>query len=181
MRQPSFLTLTKRKMSEVSGKRVIITVVLPKMLLTVIAPVTQDFTTKGYLHDPSESDEINALQNALLQRVYIALIIIYLLSFMIFLAFEPWYTAHWLRSPRRLHSMHPANQNYEIPIRTSDEMGYLSAFTQLYVFTASDMENYQKKFVAICLHDFRSPLTSIKGYIEPWLWYDSCGNAEQCT
>ena len=36
MRQPSFLTLTQRKMSEVSGKRVIITVVLPKMLLQLL-------------------------------------------------------------------------------------------------------------------------------------------------
>ena len=36
MRQPSFLTLTQRKMSEASGKRVIITVVLPKMLLQLL-------------------------------------------------------------------------------------------------------------------------------------------------
>ena len=29
-----------------------------------------------------------------------------------------------------------------------------------------DMEDYQKKFVANVSHDFRSPLTSIKGYVE---------------
>ena len=34
--QPSFLTLTPRKMSEVAGKRVIITIVLPKMLLQLL-------------------------------------------------------------------------------------------------------------------------------------------------
>lgn len=29
-----------------------------------------------------------------------------------------------------------------------------------------DMEDYQKKFIANVSHDFRSPLTSIKGYVE---------------
>ena len=28
------------------------------------------------------------------------------------------------------------------------------------------MEDYQKKFIANVSHDFRSPLTSIKGYVE---------------
>ena len=29
-----------------------------------------------------------------------------------------------------------------------------------------DMDDYQKKIVANVSHDFRSPLTSIKGYVE---------------
>ncbi len=29
-----------------------------------------------------------------------------------------------------------------------------------------DMDDYQKKFVANVSHDFRSPLTSIKGYVQ---------------
>ena len=30
----------------------------------------------------------------------------------------------------------------------------------------NDMEEYQRKFIANVSHDFRSPLTSIKGYLE---------------
>lgn len=132
----------------------------------MIAPVTQDFTTKGYLLIHQNLDEINALQNALLQRVYIALIIIYLLSFMIFLAFELLVHRPLVEITQAATQYASGNLNYEIPIRTSDEMGYLSASLNYMSSQLRDMENYQKKFVANVSHDFRSPLTSIKGYVE---------------
>ncbi len=135
-------------------------------VITVIAPVTQDFTTKGYLLIHQNLDEINALQNALLQRVYIALIIIYLLSFMIFLAFELLVHRPLVEITQAATQYASGNLNYEIPIRTSDEMGYLSASLNYMSSQLRDMENYQKKFVANVSHDFRSPLTSIKGYVE---------------
>ena len=135
-------------------------------VITVIAPVTQDFTTKGYLLIHQNLDEINALQNALLQRVYIALFIIYLLSFMIFLAFELLVHRPLVEITQAATQYASGNLNYEIPIRTSDEMGYLSASLNYMSSQLRDMENYQKKFVANVSHDFRSPLTSIKGYVE---------------
>ena len=135
-------------------------------VITVIAPVTQDFTTKGYLLIHQNLDEINALQNALLQRVYIALIIIYLLSFMIFLAFELLVHRPLVEITQAATQYASGNLNYEIPIRTSDEIGYLSASLNYMSSQLRDMENYQKKFVANVSHDFRSPLTSIKGYVE---------------
>ena len=115
-------------------------------VITVIAPVTQDFTTKGYLLIHQNLDEINALQNALLQRVYIALIIIYLLSFMIFLAFELLVHRPLVEITQAATQYASGNLNYEIPIRTSDEMGYLSASLNYMSSQLRDMENYQKKF-----------------------------------
>ena len=47
-----------------------------------------------------------------------------------------------------------------------DEMGYLSASLNYMSSHLRDMDDYQKKFVANVSHDFRSPLTSIKGYVE---------------
>ena len=58
------------------------------------------------------------------------------------------------------------NLDYEIPVKTEDEMGYLSASLNYMASQLKDMEDYQKKFVANVSHDFRSPLTSIKGYVE---------------
>lgn len=49
---------------------------------------------------------------------------------------------------------------------TEDEMGYLSASLNYMAAQLKDMEDYQKKFIANVSHDFRSPLTSIKGYVE---------------
>ena len=51
-------------------------------------------------------------------------------------------------------------------VNTQDEIGYLSASLNYMSSQLKDMEDYQKKFVANVSHDFRSPLTSIKGYVE---------------
>jgi signal transduction histidine kinase len=51
-------------------------------------------------------------------------------------------------------------------VYSQDEIGYLSASLNYMSTQLRDMEDYQKKFVANVSHDFRSPLTSIKGYLE---------------
>jgi signal transduction histidine kinase len=58
------------------------------------------------------------------------------------------------------------NLEYEIPVNTHDEIGYLSASLNYMSRQLKDMEDYQKKFIGNISHDFRSPLTSIKGYLE---------------
>ncbi len=58
------------------------------------------------------------------------------------------------------------NLNYEIPVQTQDEVGYLSASLNYMAAQLRDMKEYQKNFIANVSHDFRSPLTSIKGYVE---------------
>ena len=56
-----------------------------------------------------------------------------------------------------------------IDIHSNDEIGYV-AKTMNYMATELDtLEDEQKKFISNVSHDFRSPLTSIKGYIEAML------------
>lgn len=135
-------------------------------VITVIAPVVEGFSAKGYLLLHKDTRDIAQLQTQLMRRIYFTLVIIYLLSFIIFLAFE-------LMVYRPLHRITEAatqyargNLEYEIPVHTEDEMGYLSASLNFMSSQLRDMEDYQKKFVANVSHDFRSPLTSIKGYVE---------------
>ena len=45
-------------------------------------------------------------------------------------------------------------------------MGYLAATLNYMSDELNKMEEYQKTFIANVSHDFRSPLTSIKGYLE---------------
>lgn len=135
-------------------------------VLTVIAPVTQGFTTKGYLliHKPLSS--INESKNYLILTVYITTIVIYILSFSILLAFQ-FFVYRPLRSITEAAKQYASgNLDYVIPVNTQDEIGYLSASLNYMSSQLRDMEDYQKKFVANVSHDFRSPLTSIKGYVE---------------
>ena len=45
-------------------------------------------------------------------------------------------------------------------------MGYLADTLNYMSDELNKMEEYQKNFIANVSHDFRSPLTSIKGYLE---------------
>ena len=57
----------------------------------------------------------------------------------------------------------------QIDVHSNDEIGYL-ANTLNYMATELDtLEEDQRKFVSNVSHDFRSPLTSIKGYVEAML------------
>ena len=58
------------------------------------------------------------------------------------------------------------NLDYNIPVTTNDEMGYLADTLNYMSGELSKSGEYQHKFVANVSHDFRSPLTSIKGFVE---------------
>lgn len=135
-------------------------------VITVMAPVVDGFSTKGYLLIHKYVSDITSVRSLLTKRVYITSLIIYLLSFIILLAFE-----FIIYRPLRIITQAATeyasgNLDYTIPVNTQDEMGYLSASLNYMSSQLKDMEDYQKYFVANVSHDFRSPLTSIKGYVE---------------
>lgn len=64
-----------------------------------------------------------------------------------------------------------ASGNLEIKtgIHSDDEIGELAANLEYMASELNKLDEYRKAFVANISHDFRSPLTSIKGYIEAML------------
>lgn len=135
-------------------------------VITVIAPVVQDYSTQGYLLIHKSLNDLEQIQHILMRAVYITLFVIYLLSFVILLAFH-FFIYRPLRSVTEAAKQYASgNLDYEVPVNTEDEMGYLSASLNYMSSHLKDMEDYQKKFIANVSHDFRSPLTSIKGYVE---------------
>lgn len=135
-------------------------------VITVIAPVVQNFSTKGYLLIHKNVSEIIHSRDVLMRSIYATIVVIYLLSFLILLAFQ-FLVYRPLRKITEAATQYASgNLDYEIPVNTQDEIGYLSASLNYMSSQLRDMEDYQKKFVANVSHDFRSPLTSIKGYVE---------------
>ncbi len=55
---------------------------------------------------------------------------------------------------------------YRINMKGRDEMGYLAATLDAMAGDLDASEESQRKFISNISHDFRSPLTSIKGYLE---------------
>lgn len=58
------------------------------------------------------------------------------------------------------------NYDYELKVRGHDEFRQLADTMTYMVGEVKRVDDYQKKFIANISHDFRSPLTSIKGYVE---------------
>lgn len=135
-------------------------------VITVIAPVVYHYAPNGYLLIHKHTSDIAEMRDLLLNSVYISMTVIFALSFIILLAFQ-FFVYRPLRKITEAATQYASgNLDYEIPINTEDEMGYLAASLNYMSSQLKDMEDYQKKFVANVSHDFRSPLTSIKGYVE---------------
>lgn len=135
-------------------------------VMTVIAPVIQGFQTKGYLlvHQP-----VSALESRCTRMMipfYITLAVIFMLSSIFLLGFHYFIYRPLSLITEAATQYASGNPDYEIPVYTQDEMGYLSASLNYMSAQLGDMEDYQKKIVANVSHDFRSPLTSIRGYVE---------------
>lgn len=135
-------------------------------VITVMAPVTQGFYIKGYIliHKPISS--IEQVRHQMMSSFYITVSVIFVLSFLLLVGFH-YFIYRPLRKITEAATQYASgNLTYEIPVYTHDEMGYLSASLNYMSTQLRDMEEYQKKIVANVSHDFRSPLTSIKGYVQ---------------
>lgn len=134
--------------------------------LNVMIPITHGMTTKGYVSLHYSMDNIYAQREALLRDVMMLFIGVYLLSLIILGVFT-----HSVYGPLKkiiTGTMEYAmgNLKYKIHIKTNDEMGYLASTMNFMGEELQKQNEYQKQFIANVSHDFRSPLTSIKGYAE---------------
>ncbi len=134
--------------------------------LSVLAPITGNFNTYGYvvLHLPMS--QVTAQQNEILNIVYVTAAIIFLLSLIILLVFTKIVYIPLRRITAGAKEYADGNLDYTINVDSTDEMGYLANTLNYMSDELNKMEDYQRSFIANVSHDFRSPLTSIKGYLE---------------
>lgn len=137
--------------------------------LSVFAPITSDYKVRGYvvIHYPMSS--ITASCNSLLNISYLMLTILFLLSMIILIFFTEMVYLPLRRITEATEQYAAGNMHYEFQIDSEDEIGYLGATLSYMASEIARSEDDQKKFVANVSHDFRSPLTSIKGYLEAML------------
>ncbi len=134
--------------------------------LSVLAPITQDFKVKGYVVIHYAMSNITNSTNSLLNIFYITWIILFLLSMIILIFFTEMVYIPLRKITEATEQYASGNMHYEFQVDSEDEMGYLAACLSYMAREIARSEDDQKKFVANVSHDFRSPLTSIKGYLE---------------
>ncbi len=140
-----------------------------KEVLSVFAPITSNYKVKGYVVIHTDIADIEETCNSLLSISYITLVILFLLSLIILFFFTEMVYVPLRKITYATEQYASGNMHYEFQIESEDEIGYLSACLNYMASEIARTEDDQKKFIANVSHDFRSPLTSIRGYLEAML------------
>lgn len=140
-----------------------------KDVLSVFAPITSNYKVKGYVVIVCDMDGIEKTCNGILTISYIILVIMFLLSGIILIFFTEMVYMPLKKITYATEQYASGNMHYEFQVESEDEIGYLAACLNYMASEIARAEDDQKKFVANVSHDFRSPLTSIRGYLEAML------------
>ncbi len=138
-------------------------------VLSVFAPITANFKVKGYVVIHTTMADIAKQSDDFLAIAYLLLGILLALSLIILFFFTEMVYLPLKKITAATEQYASGNMHYEFSIDSSDEMGYLAAMLQYMAAEIASSEDNQKKFIANVSHDFRSPLTSIRGYLEAML------------
>ena len=138
-------------------------------MLSVLAPITSNYMVRGYVVIHCDMNDIQESCNSLLNISYITLIILLLLSLIILIFFTEMVYIPLRKITHATEQYAAGNMHYEFQVDSDDEIGYLAACLSYMASQIAGAEDDQKKFVANVSHDFRSPLTSIRGYLEAML------------
>ena len=138
----------------------------PEARLSTIAPIIEDMNIKGYVAVHYLMSDLYQSRSGLLWIIQLLYIITYLVAAALFL----WYSRYIRRPLREItkgaSEFANGNLSYQIPLDSENEMGYLAKNLNYMADKLNRSGEYQRQFISNISHDFRSPLTSIKGYIE---------------
>lgn len=134
--------------------------------LSIAVPIISGYSVKGYVVVHYALSEVNKAVNRYLNIAYLLLGILFLLSLIILIFFSEIVYRPLRKIIVATEQYASGNLHYNLQIESDDEIGYLAASLSYMANELAKGEDNQKHIVANVSHDFRSPLTSIRGYIE---------------
>lgn len=111
-------------------------------------------------------DNLHQTRNELLYIIQILYLFFFFATIIFFFVYK-----HFIHKPMQAITKGASefangNLTYRISINSENEMGYLAQNLNYMADKLNQSGEYQRQFISNISHDFRSPLTSIKGYIE---------------
>ncbi|MGN0374722.1 MAG: ATP-binding protein [Butyrivibrio sp.] len=137
--------------------------------LTVFYPITHAFRTSGYIVISKPISLIKKDSDSVFNYNYITMLFALVINSIFIVLF-----IHDIGKPLRKITSHTeayakGDFSSKINLNRSDEIGELADALDYMGSEINSLNEYQRKFIANVSHDFRSPLTSIKGYLEAML------------
>lgn len=138
-------------------------------MLSVFSPVNVSYQNIGYIVIHKTMRHITAGVNGFMNISFYTVALIFAVAFILLVMLSRSIYRPITRITKTAKKYAKGDFTAQIDVHSNDEIGYL-ANTLNYMATELDMlEEDQRKFVSNVSHDFRSPLTSIKGYVEAML------------
>lgn len=134
--------------------------------LTAYAPIIINYRLRGYVLIHKSLSLITRYSDGFLNISYITLAIIFACALVLLLLFTLVVYFPIRKITKAANAYAAGNFDTKIQLRNTDELGYLADSLNYMASELNTLEDDQRKFIANVSHDFRSPLTSIKGYIE---------------
>ena len=138
----------------------------PEKMLTVLLPVTGSYEIHGYLAIHVPWSEIISQRESVLAIVHKMAIAIFAIFLLIFIIQHFTVNRPLNRIIKGAQEYAAGNLGYRIEVKSRDEMQYLADTLNYMSEEMNKVGEYRHNFIANISHDFRSPLTSIKGYVE---------------
>lgn len=137
-----------------------------QQMLSVLAPITADMQIKGYLvlHYPMR--QLYQERSGVIAIMQVLYFIFYGICVLFLLFFSRFVHRPIEKITDGAEEFAHGNLSYQIGVDTDDELGYLARSLNYMSDSLNQNSEYQRNFIANVSHDFRSPLTSIKGYVE---------------
>ncbi len=137
--------------------------------LTVFSPITSGYRVRSYVLIHKPLSVITKTADDFMNIAFFTVFIVYLCVLLLLLLFS-------LSIYLPVHKIMGAARSYangDFKARTNlhqdDELGFLAGTLDYMADELATLEDDQRKFISNVSHDFRSPLTSIKGYVEAML------------
>lgn len=134
--------------------------------LTVIHPVIQGYKTVSYIMLHYKYSGITLQGDTVLRSFFVIVGIMLFVALVIFGILSISIIRPVNKITRAVKEYASGNLGHIVEVGSTDEIGLLAAALNDMSSELEKTEEYQKRLIANVSHDFRSPLTSIKGYIE---------------
>lgn len=135
-------------------------------IISVAIPITTNGKPSGMLLMHATEEQLHDLQANIIKAIYVPFLILLVVSFTLLGLIS----GKIMRPIKKINSVAEqySTGNFDEPmgIHSDDEIGQLAATLEYMASELSKLDEYRKDFISNISHDFRSPLTSIKGYVE---------------
>ena len=135
-------------------------------VISVAIPIHINNQPNGMLLIHSTVEQLQNIKKKIVKLIYAPYLFMIIISF----ALLGIISGKVMRPIRKINSVAEqySTGNFDTPmdIHSNDEIGQLASTLEYMASELAKLDEYRKAFISNISHDFRSPLTSIKGYIE---------------